>query len=251
MARKRAPDRDIARDIYIKSKGTLTPKEIADKLKLPSDKVRKWKSLDKWEEELKKKKRGAQPGNKNAKGSGAPRGNKNAEVHGAYSKIDLANLSEEDKAYLEAIGLESEENLLTELRLLRLKEKDIRDKMETLNNEPEDTLYLSRVAEMYAAYSLEELEGLEPEEREKLIKELRPKMKTVTKESKFEREQKLITAYDKIHGRIIKLLDTIKSYQTDKKRLELDTLRYDLSKQKATGSIEVDPFDEDEDTEEK
>lgn len=251
MARKREPDRDIALEIYIKSKGTLPPKEIAEKLKLPSDKVRKWKSLDKWEEELKKKKRGAQPGNKNAKGSGAPRGNKNAEIHGAYSKIDIANLSEEDRAYIEAISLENEENLLTELRLLRLKEKEIRGKMEALNKEPEDTLYLSRVAEMYVAYSIEELEGLEPEEREKLLKELRLKMKTVTKESKFERGQKLITAYDKIHGRIIKLLDTIKSYHTDKKRLELDTLRYDLSKQKATGSIEVDPFDENEESEEK
>ena len=251
MARKRTPDRDIAKEIYLKSKGTLAPREIAEKLKLPPEKIRKWKNEDKWEAELTKKKRGGQPGNQSAKGHGAPKGNKNAEVHGGYSAVDLESLSDEDKAYIEAITLESEQNLLTELRILRAKEKDIRRKMEELEAEPEDTLYLSRVAEMHAAYTLEELENLEPEERAKLLDELKPKMKTITKESKFERQQKLITAFDKIHGRIIKLLDTIKSYQTDKKRLELDTLRYDLSKQKATGSIEVDPFDEDEDAEEK
>lgn len=250
MARKRTPDRDIAKEIYLKSKGTLAPREIAEKLKLPSERIRKWKSEDRWEAELTKKKRGGQPGNQSAKGHGAPKGNKNAEVHGGYSAVDLENLSDEDKAYIEAITLESEQNLLTELRILRAKEKDIRRKIDALEAEPEDTLYLSRVAEMHAAYTLEELEDLEPEERAKLLNELKPKMKTITKESKFEREQKLITAFDKIHGRIIKLLDTIKGYQTDQKRLELDTLRYDLSRQKATGTIEVDPFADEEEADE-
>lgn len=246
MARKRMLERDIAKEIFLKSKGTLTPKEIADKMNLAAERIRKWKNLDKWEDELKKKKRGAKPGNQYAKGHGAPKGNKNAEVHGGYSAVDLKNLSEEDRTYIEAITLESEKNMLEELRILRLKEKDIRRRMDELDAADEETVYLTKISEMHAPVSLQKLELLEPEKREKLLSELKPQLKTITSESKFERQQKLLTAFDKIHGRIIKLLDTIKGYQTDNKKLELDTLRYDLSVQKVTGVIDIDPFEDDE-----
>ena len=56
----------------------------------------------------------------------------------------------------------------------------------------------------------------------------------------------MLAAFDKIHGRIIKLLDTIKGYQTDNRRLELDALRYDLSVQKVTGAIDIDPIEDDD-----
>lgn len=246
MARKRTPERDIAKEIFLKSKGTLTPKEIAEKMKLPAERIRKWKNLDKWEDELKKKKRGAKPGNQYAKGHGAPKGNKNAEVHGGYSAVDLKNLSEEDRTYIETITLESEKNMLEELQILRLKEKDIRRRMDELDTADEETIYLTKVSEMHAPLNLEKLEILEPEEREKLLSELKPQLKTITSESKFERQQKLLAAFDKIHGRIIKLLDTIKGYQTDNRRLELDALRYDLSVQKITGAIDIDPFEDDD-----
>lgn len=240
MARKRAPERNIAKELFIDSKGTLTPKEISEKMNIPADKIRKWKSVDKWEEELKKRKRGAPQGNKNAKGHGAPQGNKNAETHGGYSAIDFNNLPEEERKYIEAITLQSEENMLQELRILKAKERDIRKRLDELELKPEDEVFLTRIAEMHTAYNLEELEGLEPQEKEKLIKELRPRMKTITKESKFERYVKLMNAFDRIHGRIIKLIDTIKNYEIDKKKVELDALRYDLAKQKATGAIEIE-----------
>lgn len=65
--------------------------EIASQLNLPEGTVRRWKSTHKWESERsdkisersEKKKRGAQPGNKNATG---PPENKNAEKYGFFSK---------------------------------------------------------------------------------------------------------------------------------------------------------------------
>ena len=64
--------------------------EIASQLNLPEGTVRRWKCTHKWDSErsdkitsVRKRKRGGQPGNKNATG---PPGNKNAEKYGFFSK---------------------------------------------------------------------------------------------------------------------------------------------------------------------
>lgn len=247
MARKRRPERDLAFELFRKSKGRLEVKEIAKKLNVKAATVSQWKYRDKWEEKLKEKRRGGQFGNKNAEGAGAPKGNKNAETHGGYSSIDLNNLPEEDQAYISNLSLDAETNFKNELQILLAKEKDIRRRLETLDYEPEDKLYLSRESEMQAVPKPEQLEGLEPEERVERISKLQPTLKTITRDSKFERQQKLLVAFDRIHGRIIKLLDSIKTYQLDCKRIELDQQRYELSKEKVKGAFEFDLEDELED----
>lgn len=247
MARERRPERDLAFELFRKSKGRLEVKEIAKKLNVKAATVSQWKYRDKWEEKLKEKRRGGQFGNKNAEGAGAPKGNKNAETHGGYSSIDLNNLPEEDQAYISNLSLDTETNFKNELQILLAKEKDIRRRLETLDYEPEDKLYLSRESEMQAVPKPEQLEGLEPEERVERISKLQPTLKTITRDSKFERQQKLLVAFDRIHGRIIKLLDSIKTYQLDCKRIELDQQRYELSKEKVKGAFEFDLEDELED----
>lgn len=247
MARERRPERDLAFEIFRKSKGRLEVKEIAKKLNVKAATVSQWKYRDKWEEKLKEKRRGGQFGNKNAEGAGAPKGNKNAETHGGYSSIDLNNLPEEDQAYISNLSLDTETNFKNELQILLAKEKDIRRRLEALDYEPEDKLYLSRESEMQAVPKPEQLEGLEPEERVERISKLQPTLKTITRDSKFERQQKLLVAFDRIHGRIIKLLDSIKTYQLDCKRIELDQQRYELSKEKVKGAFEFDLEDELED----
>lgn len=247
MARERRPERDFAFELFRKSKGRLEVKEIAKKLNVKAATVSQWKYRDKWEEKLKEKRRGGQFGNKNAEGAGAPKGNKNAETHGGYSSIDLNNLPEEDQAYISNLSLDTETNFKNELQILLAKEKDIRRRLEALDYEPEDKLYLSRESEMQAVPKPEQLEGLEPEERVERISKLQPTLKTITRDSKFERQQKLLVAFDRIHGRIIKLLDSIKTYQLDCKRIELDQQRYELSKEKVKGAFEFDLEDELED----
>jgi len=68
--------------------------EIARQLEVPEGTVRSWKNRYKWDNatlqkdnrNVAKRKKGGQPGNKNAVGHGAPEGNKNAEKHGFFAK---------------------------------------------------------------------------------------------------------------------------------------------------------------------
>ncbi|SFI68983.1 Phage terminase small subunit [Bacillus sp. 71mf] len=53
MARQRSPDHDRAFDIYKASKGEKTLVEIAEELGIKnSSQIRKWKSQDKWDEQI-------------------------------------------------------------------------------------------------------------------------------------------------------------------------------------------------------
>ncbi len=89
MARAPDPRIEKAKAMYFEGRKLV---EIAKTLDLPEGTVRRWKSTHKWESERSdkksersvKKKRGAQPGNKNS--SGGPPGNKKAEKYGFFSK---------------------------------------------------------------------------------------------------------------------------------------------------------------------
>ena len=77
--------------------------DIAKQLELPEGTVRRWKSTHNWESErsdkkanVRKRKRGGQPGNKNATG---PPGNRHAEKYGFFSKY----LPEETQEIFSAI----------------------------------------------------------------------------------------------------------------------------------------------------
>ncbi|MED1012141.1 terminase small subunit [Bacillus mycoides] len=52
MARQRSPDRDKAFEIYKASKGEKPLIDIAAELKLKPSQIRKWKSQDKWDEQM-------------------------------------------------------------------------------------------------------------------------------------------------------------------------------------------------------
>ncbi|HDR3521617.1 TPA: transposase [Bacillus pacificus] len=53
MARQRSPDRDKEFEIYKASNGEKPLVEIAKELNLKPSQIRKWKSQDKWDEQLK------------------------------------------------------------------------------------------------------------------------------------------------------------------------------------------------------
>lgn len=291
MARERSPERDEARRIWLDSGGTLTTKEVAEKTGVKPEQVRKWKSLDKWqaalEEQQSKRKRGGQPGNKNAVGAGAPFRNMNAQTHGAYSTVRLADLPPEQRAYIESITLDTESNMLTELQMLIAKETDLQNKIAALENGDPDALYIDRVVEMRVPKGedrlksqqekldalmrerddlLWDMEGEKPptkqqqkrlDKLERDIAELQDKvndaeserenaafkvnMQTVIKASTFDRVMKLEAELNKIHGRVIKLLDSIKGYELECRRVRLEERKYNLAKQKLSGAFEIDP----------
>ena len=146
MARERNPERDKARRIWLDSGGTLTARQVAEQVGVKPEQVRKWKSLDSWAAELEAqkppRKRGGQPGNKNAAGAGAPHGNRNAETHGAYSTVRLADLPDEQREYIESITLDTGTNMLSELQLLIAKEADLQSKIAKIENGDPDALFV-------------------------------------------------------------------------------------------------------------
>lgn len=93
MARAPDPRIEQAKAMYLNGQKLI---EIANRLDLPEGTVRRWKCTHKWvnersdkkSERSQRRKKGGQPGNKNAVGNegGAPEQNKNAEKYGFFSK---------------------------------------------------------------------------------------------------------------------------------------------------------------------
>ncbi len=117
--------------MWLESGGTMLLKDIAAALSISDSKVRKWKTLDKWTEELKGSapldskgsapSRGAPKGNKNAVGNkgGAPKGSKNALGNrgghgGPYGNKKAIKTGEFESIWFDTLD-EDEQELLDEI----------------------------------------------------------------------------------------------------------------------------------------
>ena len=239
MARARNPNRDTAKKTWLESGGKISTKDLAASAGVPEQRIRKWKSEDKWQQELdalNKKKRGGQRGNNNAAGHGAPKGNNNAETHGAYSKIHLEHLTPEEQKFIEELSLEFEKNLKIQLQLLFAKEIDLSKKISKYENANPDELFVDRVIEMLVPKGAGNSEN-----NSKNNEQMKMAMRTVIKASPFDRAIKLEAELNKTHGRILKLLDAIRTHEIDKKRLDLSERKHTLNKQRLAGEYTIDP----------
>ena len=157
MARKRDPRRDQAKETWLKSNGKKVLKELASELNVSDSQIRKWKSVDKWAEELKgnvtksnsnvTNKGGAPSGNKNAKGNkggSPPKGNKNAIKTGEYETIFADMLSDEEKNIYSNMNDDPFFILDEEIRILKIRQyrmlKRIKDAEAGLNDEEVERL---------------------------------------------------------------------------------------------------------------
>lgn len=157
MARKRDPRRDEAKKIWLDSGGKKVLKELASELNVSDSQIRKWKSVDKWAEELKgnvtksnsnvTNKGGAPPGNKNAKGNkggSPPKGNKNAIKTGEYETIFADMLSYEEKNIYSNMNDDPYLILDEEIRMLKVRQyrmlKRIKEAESGLNDEEVERL---------------------------------------------------------------------------------------------------------------
>lgn len=161
MARQRDPRRDQAREIWMKSNGEKLLKDIAEELGVSDSQIRKWKSQDKWAEELKgnvtnaksnvTNRGGAPPGNQNAKGNkgnkqaSPPSGNKNALKTGEYETIFADYLTEEEKDLYSNLNDDPFFVMSEEVRLLKIRQrrmmKRIADAEAGLNERELEKLY--------------------------------------------------------------------------------------------------------------
>lgn len=157
MVRKRDPRRDEAKKIWLDSGGKKVLKELASELNVSDSQIRKWKSVDKWAEELKgnvtksnsnvTNKGGAPSGNKNAKGNkggSPPKGNKNAIKTGEYETIFADMLSDEEKNIYSNMNDDPFFILDEEIRILKIRQyrmlKRIKDAEAGLNDEEVERL---------------------------------------------------------------------------------------------------------------
>ena len=160
MARKRDPRRDQAKETWLKSNGKKVLKELANELNVSDSQIRKWKSIDKWADELKgnvtnsksnvTNKGGAPPGNKNAIGNkgnktaSPPKRNKNAVKTGEYETIFADMLSDEEKDIYSTMNDDPFFILEEEIRILKIRQyrmlKRIKDAEVGLNDEEVERL---------------------------------------------------------------------------------------------------------------
>ncbi|MEB6674972.1 phage terminase small subunit [Enterococcus faecalis] len=160
MARKRDPRRDQAKEIWLKSNGKKVLKELANELNVSDSQIRKWKSIDKWADELKgnvtnpksnvTNKGGAPPGNQNAvgnkgnKSASPPKRNKNAVKTGEYETIFADLLSDEEKDIYSTMNDDPFFILEEEIRILKIRQyrmlKRIKDAEAGLNDEEVERL---------------------------------------------------------------------------------------------------------------
>lgn len=146
---KRSEERKQAERMYLESKGNMKLVEIAEKLGLPDNKVRKWKSLDNWEGKLHpakgekgkkkpverstkeegsvppKKSVGAPKGNTNAKGHKNPVPPPDTTKHGGYSAVYWDVLDDTEKGLIEDMPKDEEELLIEQIQLFSVRERRI------------------------------------------------------------------------------------------------------------------------------
>lgn len=160
MARQRDPRRDQAKKIWLKSDGQKLLKDIAEELGVSDSQIRKWKSQDKWDAELKgnvtiaksnvTNRGGAPLGNRNAKGNkgnrraSPPLGNKNALKTGEYETIFADYLTKEEKDLYSNLNDDPFFVMSEEVRLLKIRQRRM----------------MKRIADTEAGFNERELEKL-------------------------------------------------------------------------------------------
>lgn len=136
----RAPDQRVeeARKLYASGAKLI---EVSQKLGIPVGTIRSWKNRYKWDNAtLQKnkrnvaKKRGGQPGNKNAEGHGGtgPPGNKNAVRTGEFETLFFDTLEPEERTLAEMIRPDKEQLLLREIQLLAVRERRMLKRIQSL-----------------------------------------------------------------------------------------------------------------------
>lgn len=251
MGRPRNPERDLSLERYLEKDGKISTAELAEKAGVQESRIRKWKSEDKWEEALKKKprKRGGQKGNQNAAGkTQAKKGNRNAVTHGAFVKPGFGDIPPEKAE--EIRGMEEAEampHMVMELQALYLRREYLEGLLKEYEGSGKSTFYPDKIVHMIVPKGTrdeteEDNAGVAEGEAEDLEaagkgkgERFKTALKTVVKSSSFDRAMKVGAELNKLHGRIIKQLDSIKAYEMENRRLEMEEKRLELMKQKVTG----------------
>ncbi|MDT4377097.1 phage terminase small subunit [Blautia coccoides] len=235
----RAPDAraEQAKELFLSGKKLI---EISELMKIPEGTIRSWKNRYKWDNAtLQKskrnvaKKRGGQPGNRNAegnKGGSAPKQNKNAVKTGEFETLFFDALEPEEMRLIGMVQPDKEQLLLQEIQLLTVRERRMLKRIDSLK-------------------SLEGLPGPVDTEDNKLP----PGMSVVRGSTGYDKGKTIdIREYEGILGQIQTIEDALTRVQArrqraiealhkfgyDDARLELEAMKFELELTKQDGSGE-------------
>ena len=208
----RAPDARMeqARDLFLEGKKLI---EISDLLKIPEGTIRSWKNRYDWDNAtLQKKKRnvakkkGGQPGNKNAagnRGGSAPGKNKNAVTTGEFETLLFDCLDLEEQRLVQAVP---ERRMLKRIELLRSAADE------------ENKLAAGETGMTAVGHK----KGLEKDKETDLL-EYRGKLGQI---------QNIEDALTRVQARKQAAIDALHRYGVDDTRLEIETKRLEMAARK-------------------
>lgn len=182
-------------------------------------------------------------------------GNKNAVTHGAYAKAGIEDIApEEVEKIKQALQGDNIQRMQDELQSLLIRKSYLEGLLKQYTDpEAEGKYYVDKIVHMVVPKGIEE----QQQEQETGIEtglaqdpeagaaggsseKLKTAMKSIIKASAFDRAMKVEAELNRLHGRIIKQLDSMKSYEMEQQRLQLEERKYNLARQKLTGEIEID-----------
>lgn len=225
----RAPDARMeqARDLFLEGKKLI---EISDLLKIPEGTIRSWKNRYDWDNAtLQKKKRnvakkkGGQPGNKNAagnKGGAAPEKNKNAVTTGEFETLLFDCLDLEEQRLVQAVPEDKQALLMQEIQLLTVRERRMLKRIELLRNaaDEENEIVVGETGMTAVGHK----KGLEKDKETDLL-EYRGKLGQI---------QNIEDALTRVQARKQAAIDALHRYGVDDARLEIETKRLEMAARK-------------------
>ena len=222
----RAPDARMeqARELFLEGKKLI---EISELLRIPEGTIRSWKNRYDWDNATLQKKRnvakrkGGQPGNKNALGAGAPENNKNAVTTGEFETLFFDCLDSDERRLAEAVPQDKEQLLLQEIQLLTVRERRMLKRIENLRQA--DFTTVSKKT------------GIEKGKRTDLSED----------RATLGQIQNIEDALTRVQARKQAAIDSLHRYGVDDARLEIELMRLDLQALKLGGQeaeIEDDGF---------
>ncbi|HBU81749.1 MAG TPA: terminase [Paenibacillus sp.] len=286
MARERSPERDKAKLMWLESGGMMMLKDIAAALSVPESRIRKWKSMDRWEDELNgsaegspkgsvpngtngsvPKSRGAPKGNKNASGNrgGAPPGNKNAVGNsggpggpyrnkkalktGMYETIFLDALEPDEQDMFDQIDTSPLVQLKEQLIMLSLQERRHMKRVKLLESGLTDE---ERKTKQELMQRKDKVPYTSPKSGKAVqIPVLTEGMKvteiTTVVTSKLDKILKQEEALVKTRDKKLRVINLIASLQQEEEKLRIARERLELDKYKALGHGGEGDDDEDND----
>ena len=161
-------------------------------------------------------------------------------------QISYADIPEERAAAIQNLTGNSKDHLTEELKTLLLRREYLQQQLKKYTDEEDkQTFYVDKIVHMIVPKSMEEIqeeedagmeaaEAIDPETGSPKAaagtERMKTAMKSIIKASPFDRAMNIQAELTKVDGRILKAIDSIKSYEIEDRRMQLEQSKYELAR---------------------